>query len=168
MEKWLDDPTSIIHVITGLPGMGKTTLAAEFATRNKEDRLVLWHRCRGWDSMDVLIRRFAHLSSLQGHTKLNIPRISILNFGIEGYSSHFGPAPISSLQYEASIRRTSSIFENKNIGKSSVKGIQRKTDRPILAVSIKIEGCTERIGEFRGQIWIVYDDQPLTSNLRYM
>jgi len=71
MEKHLENPKIHFLVVTGLPGVGKTTLAAEFANRQKRGPPVLWYRCRGWDTVGALSRRFGRYLAHSGKTRLS-------------------------------------------------------------------------------------------------
>lgn len=58
-------------VLDGLPGIGKTQLAAAFARQAQEDGLpVFWHRCRGVESLNWFANRLAVFLAQHGERQL--------------------------------------------------------------------------------------------------
>ena len=55
-----------LHVILGLPGIGKTTLAAGFAALALRERPVMWHTIREVDSFGYILNRIAVFLARRG------------------------------------------------------------------------------------------------------
>ncbi|MFQ5552389.1 MAG: tetratricopeptide repeat protein [Thermoplasmata archaeon] len=88
LQQWSDAPRSPILVLHGLPGVGKTTLAAKLVTDLRGETNVFWYRFQEWSTLQNVthdIGEFlAHLSKkdllmyVETHKNLDIPEVLLL------------------------------------------------------------------------------------------
>ncbi|HDD60457.1 MAG: tetratricopeptide repeat protein [Thermoplasmata archaeon] len=70
LSDWCMDRRSGIYVITGIAGIGKTTLAAEFLNRKREEFHVFWKRIHRWDSLKSILSHLALFLASTGRPRL--------------------------------------------------------------------------------------------------
>ncbi|MCJ2530903.1 MAG: AAA family ATPase [Candidatus Thermoplasmatota archaeon] len=88
LREWYKAPRGRILVLHGLPGVGKTTLAAKFVTDLREDTNVFWYRFREWSTLRSVVHDvgefLAHLGKkellmyVETHEHLDIPEVLFL------------------------------------------------------------------------------------------
>ncbi|MFQ6013345.1 MAG: AAA family ATPase, partial [Thermoplasmata archaeon] len=88
LKAWYDGQTSRILVLHGLPGVGKTTLAAKMVTDLRGETSVFWYRFREWSTLRNVIHDIgeflAHLDKrdllmyVETHDHLDIPEVLFL------------------------------------------------------------------------------------------
>ncbi|MFQ5804501.1 MAG: tetratricopeptide repeat protein, partial [Candidatus Methylomirabilales bacterium] len=95
LRAWYAAPESRILVLHGLPGVGKTTLAAKLVTDLRGKTNVFWYRFREWSTLRSLVHDMgeflAHLSKkellmyVDTHERLDIPEVLyLLERSLEG------------------------------------------------------------------------------------
>ncbi|MFQ5919449.1 MAG: AAA family ATPase [Thermoplasmata archaeon] len=88
LRTWREAPKGRIFVLHGLPGIGKTTLAAKFVTDLRDVTNVFWYRFREWSTVRHVIHDIgeflAHLSKkellmyVDTHEHLDFPEVLFL------------------------------------------------------------------------------------------
>ncbi|MEW5759939.1 MAG: tetratricopeptide repeat protein [Candidatus Thermoplasmatota archaeon] len=69
IKKWFwEKPVVIIY---GLPGIGKTTLAAKFAIENRNEYNIYWHKIEDWDTSKSVLSSLAEFFDLLGKNSLS-------------------------------------------------------------------------------------------------
>lgn len=70
LRKWLDEGRMV--VILGIPGIGKTALAARLVSETRGTRPVFWYRFHEWDTPRNLLVPMADFFAQQGRRKLKM------------------------------------------------------------------------------------------------
>jgi ATP/maltotriose-dependent transcriptional regulator MalT/DNA-binding MarR family transcriptional regulator len=72
INEWINSELPRIIVITGIPGIGKTTLAAKVIEGFKDDksRNLFWHRFHEWDTLRATLRDLSEFLHNLGRSKL--------------------------------------------------------------------------------------------------
>ncbi len=72
IKEWIDNELPRIIVVTGIPGIGKTTLAAKVIEESviESARNLFWYRFHEWDTLRATLREIGEFLSQLGRKKL--------------------------------------------------------------------------------------------------
>ncbi len=95
LREWYDAPTAATLALYGLPGLGKTTLAARMVMDLQGETNVFWYRFQEWSTLRHVVHELgeflAHLSKkalvmyVDTHQHLDLPEVLyLLERGLEG------------------------------------------------------------------------------------
>ncbi|MCD6382869.1 MAG: tetratricopeptide repeat protein [Thermoplasmata archaeon] len=70
LSEWCDEEPSGFYVITGIAGIGKTTLAAEFIRRQRTYYNIFWKKIRRWDSLKSILSSLSFFLQSLGRPRL--------------------------------------------------------------------------------------------------
>lgn len=70
LGEWMDSPSQRVLVLHGLPGIGKTTMAAKLVNDERKDRNVFWYSCREWSTPRHVVRELGGFLARLNKTNL--------------------------------------------------------------------------------------------------